>query len=1026
MLSGMKRLAATFLLFATVVFGQERYGALQGTIADDTDAVLPGVEVTLTNKTTSRTFTATAGPYGDYTLRNVEPGRYAVTFSLAGFSRAEVPDINILAAQTFKLDVTLKAGPVTTTIQVVDDVPLIDPLSAVVVHAIPQEEFEELPKGRSFQSLAITAPGVNTGEIEGGIQVNGASGAENAFLIDGIVTTSAIDGRSRQNAVFEYLSELQIKTAGVEADYAGALGGVITAITRSGGNAFHGDVWYYHNGDRFAAAPPQRLVLDPTDNLTVSHIQDQKNRTRAHEAGFSFGGPIRQDRLFFFTSWSPRWNRQTFSYNFSNGTEPGTLQREQTFWSGFNKISFEPSSRVRGHLSWLWSPFKSEGSLPVYNAACANCISSSAAANAMSANRSTFNPQSSYTAHLDYAWSNSLLLSARAGYFWDNYKEAGVPPITSVRYETPALGPLVPPAQQGPVGVENTPRLQQLDHDRIARSTAQFDAGTVLSFFGRHSVKAGFGVEKSVNDVNRFYPGGYVSVFWDRSFAGVSGQANRGIYGYYEVNDVRTQGSTGATMQSIYGHDRWRVNEHLTLNIGVRLESEQVPSFNAPLQPVAIKFGWGERVAPRIGGGYDLHGDGKLKIFASWGRYFDWTKFDLARSVFGAEIFRTYYRGLDTLDVFSLSLNNMPGQDLWNPGVTEFRDRRSVAAGLASVAPGLKPMSQDQWSLGTDIQWNMQTAVGVRYLHQELKHVVEDLAVNIQGNFAYIYANPGEGIARAVPFVTTLTPIPLDYPTPVRQYDAVELTVRRRFSDNWFGDFSYTWSRLYGNYSGPASSDEILPPTTGLAWPTAQQAGGSIAHPARYANLAWDLDQVLFDADGNLDVRGRLATDRPHVFKWNGGYEFNTFAGRTSLGMFMYLGSGTPLTTRVHTNQAVPVFVNGRGDMGRTPMLNFSDLQLAHRVELAESQSVRLEFTVLNVFNQKTVRHRFESLNRGLGLSPGSSSINLSSTNLRDGYDYDALIRATPDGTDAFDPRYGMDDLFSEGLTARLGLKWSF
>ena len=85
-----------------------------------------------------------------------------------------------------------------------------------------------------------------------------------------------------------------------------------------------------------------------------------------------------------------------------------------------------------------------------------------------------------------------------------------------------------------------------------------------------------------------------------------------------------------------------------------------------------------------------------------------------------------------------------------------------------------------------------------------------------------------------------------------------------------------------------------------------------------------------------------------------------------------------------------------------------------------------MEFNVLNVFNQKTSRHRFDNLNRGAGTPVVLPRSICPESDLRSGYDYDALIRATPDGADAFDPRYGQDDLFNEGLSARLGVKWSF
>jgi hypothetical protein len=348
-------------------------------------------------------------------------------------------------------------------------------------------------------------------------------------------------------------------------------------------------------------------------------------------------------------------------------------------------------------------------------------------------------------------------------------------------------------------------------------------------------------------------------------------------------------------------------------------------------------------------------------------------------------------------------------------------------AGLQSVDPGLKPMSQDQWSFGADYQWKTHTSFGIRYVHQSLNRAIEDLAVVFRGAARYMYANPGEGLAVEVPFTTGLTTLPLAYPKPVRSYNAIEITARRRFADKWFGNFSYTWSRLHGNYAGLASSDEILTPTTGRSWTTAQQQSGSIAHPARNANYGWDLDEILFDSSGHFDPQGPLATDRPHVLKWNGGYEFDLGrVGRTDVGAFFHLSSGTPLSTRVITRQNVPVFVNGRGDMGRTSALSYTDFQVAHKISVSEDQTVRIEFNLLNLFNQKTSRHRFDNLNRGLGTPVDSSEMDLSGVDLRSGYDYNALLGATPDGANAMDPRYGMDDLFNEPLSARFAVKWSF
>ena len=233
------------------------------------------------------------------------------------------------------------------------------------------------------------------------------------------------------------------------------------------------------------------------------------------------------------------------------------------------------------------------------------------------------------------------------------------------------------------------------------------------------------------------------------------------------------------------------------------------------------------------------------------------------------------------------------------------------------------------------------------------------------------------------------------------RYDALDLTLSRRFSNNWFGSANLTISRLYGNYAGLANSDEILTPTTGTSSTTAQQQAGSIARPGTAAGRAWDLAELEWDSHGNLDVRGRLATDRPVVAKFYGAYRL-PFG--TQVGGFVYAGSGTPMSTVVNTTNTIPVFVNGRGDMGRTPALTRTDLLVSHEVSMIGNRRVRFELNVINLFNQKTATHIFNALNKGSGLARADSAIDLSSTDLAGGYDYRALILASPSGVNVFDP----------------------
>ena len=1008
-------------MIATPAGAQERFSGLTGTVTDASGAVLPGASVVITNKETGKVFTAVTGADGVYRVLDLEPGRYSVKMELSGFATTEFPDVNLFLGKTITVDSSLKIGGVAEAISVTAESPLIDTRNTTIAHNVSAEEFERIPKGRTFQNLALASPSVNTGEVEGGIQVNGASGSENSFTVDGVVTNSLIHGGSRQDAVFEYLQEVQVKTGGISAEYGGALGGVISAVTRSGGNSYRGEAHYYFTGASTSAAPVERLVLDPADDITVNYFQDVKQPNNRHDIGGSLGGPILRDKLFFFGSWAPRYVRRTNDYIFA-GNETGSIDQKQTINSAFGKVNYDPSSRLRTSFSVLWTPTTSEGTLPAYNGAAPNTISSSKASNENQKTRGFEIPQISYTGTLDFTLSNSSLLSVRGGMFDDNYRDTGVPLISSVSYQTSNISgaPLaypIPADLRGGIGFQNTSRVQLSLEDRTKRAFGQVDYIQAFSAKGNHNLKAGFGIQHTSNTVDNTYPGGgYVFIWWDNAFtSSATGLTDRGPYGYYEVNDFGTRGEASADIMSLYVQDQWSIN-NLTLNLGLRTEREVIPSFRQDIKAEGFKFNFGDKLAPRIGASYDVRGDGRFKVYGNWGRYFDWTKYELSRGGFGGDIWRVQYRSLDTTDVFSLSGTNLPGRNLWTPEAGSFRDRR--VPNFDTVDPNIKPMSQDAMNAGAEYQLKGNQTLTVNYTHSNLRRTIEDLGVLENGDEVYKYVNPGEGIAATM--VPSGLTTEFATPKPKRQYDALEVSWQKRFSNNWFGSASYVLSRLYGNYAGLSNSDEISTPTTGRSSGTAQQQAGSIARPGSSANRAWDLDELVWDSHGNLDVLGRLATDRPHAVKLYGSYMLPT---QTQVGAFFYGASGTPVSTTVYSLNGIPLFVEGRGSFGRTPMLTQTDLLVSHDLKFGGAKRMRLEANVINIFNQKTARHIFDSYNRP---RRAASAVNLANTDLAAGYDYNALLAARPDGANSKDPRYGMEDLFNPGLQARFSVRFLF
>ena len=229
-------------------------GRLFGQVKDESGGPLPGVTVEVRGPALQGTRSATTDADGGYRLTLLPPGRYEVSFSLEGFASESRKDVAIGLDKDTTLDLQMRLKAVEEQITVVGEVPTVDTATTDLGTNLTAQAIQTLPTGRNYSSIVQVTPGVSSdanpdNQSQGTITMYGSSGAENAFLIDGVNTTNVEYGFQGKELNFEFIEELDVKTGGYEAEYGRATGAIVNVITKSGGNEFHGDVFGYTDED---------------------------------------------------------------------------------------------------------------------------------------------------------------------------------------------------------------------------------------------------------------------------------------------------------------------------------------------------------------------------------------------------------------------------------------------------------------------------------------------------------------------------------------------------------------------------------------------------------------------------------------------------------------------------------------------------------------------------------------------------------------------------------------------------------
>ncbi|WP_234024782.1 TonB-dependent receptor [Tsuneonella amylolytica] len=843
-------------------------GNLTGTVVDSAGAPVSGATVTVTSNEQGFTNTTTTDAAGNFRVNTLPTGTYTVNITAGGQTVVNDPTVQVIAGQNNPSRYI--AGGTST------EVPVGDTQGIVVVgRRVATNDFAAtqagvtldvenlavtVPVGRDQTSLILLAPQTTSGD--GGFgnfaSVGGATVAENAYYVNGLNITDFRNFLGGSIIPFEFYRTIDVKTGGYQAEYGRALGGVTSAVTKSGSNEVQAGAVLNYSPNSLRSRAPNTFVdsdNDPTTTGDTINALNSKFYSESLDANFYLSGPIIRDRLFVYGLYNPRYFKQT-TYAVA-GNRAATTTSNSPFFGAKVDFVITDGHRLEGTY------FRDEQVQNVrYTGVNPTTFAREGSQGGLRNEFGGNNFIGTYTGQ----FTDFLTLSASYGQYNDKSISTASP---NQAYVLSRIGGNR--VVGGTVAGRNT--------DTNKREIYRADADVYVNFLGEHHFRGGFDLEKLTAGEETSYNGtGYRYDIRD----------NRILRYFYQNN-----GGFRTDQRAFYLQDAWSLLDgRVNLQLGVR--NDRFKNYNVEGN---LFYDSGDQWAPRLGASFDVFGDGRTKVNAFYGRYYLPVATNTNIRLGGAEL---YYLqdflyptgingGVDANDdgipdglVFSntgdVPVGGIRSGSATCPTAGPNGGERCLAVysdGLAGatdtlISSTLKPSYTDEWRIGAEHRFGDFKA-SLYYTKRKLGETLEDAAIDaaviaycdangvagcdsvFTGFHQYVLLNPGSDVTVRLDGdcsiagqcdVVTLAAEDLGYPKATRKYDSITFELDKRFNGLYGLNFNYTYTKLRGNYEGAVKSD----------------------NNQTDAGLTQDFDQPGF-LDGAF---GDLANGRRHAFKLYG------------------------------------------------------------------------------------------------------------------------------------------------------------